>query len=58
MPMLAVLAAVVFAVGWICVALVHGNVAAGIVPGFLYLGGCLLALHLVWPYTPWHRPPP
>ena len=56
--MLAVIAAVLFAVGFICAAFVHGSVSAVIDPGFLWLGLCLLALHLVWPLGPWHRPPP
>ena len=56
--MLAVIAAILFAVGFICAAFIHGNVPAAIVPGFLYLGLAFLAVHLVWPSTPWHRPPP
>jgi len=28
-------------------------------PGaFTIIGLLCLAVHLVWPYTPWHRPPP
>lgn len=54
---LAVIAAVLFGIGWVIVAFVHGSVPAAIVPGFLYLGLFCLALHLLIPYTPWHRQP-
>lgn len=25
---------------------------------FALIGWLCLAVHLAWPYTPWHRPPP
>lgn len=54
--MLAVIAAILFGIGFIVVGFVHGSVPPAIAPGFLYLGLFCLALHLLAPYTPWHRP--
>jgi hypothetical protein len=54
--MLAIIAAIVFGIGFFAAAFLNA-VPQAVVPGFLYLGGFFLALHLLWPYSPWHRQP-
>jgi hypothetical protein len=56
--MAGVLAIVAFAVALIFqLASVDKNVLLN--PGaFTIIGLLCLAVHLVWPVTPWHRPPP
>lgn len=54
--MLAVIAAVLFAVGFV---LRLAGASLGKMDGiaFVLAGLFFLALHLVWPLTPWHRAP-
>lgn len=53
--MLAVIAAILFAVGFILsVAGAHLGNLDGV--AWLLAGGFFLALHAAWPYTPWRHP--
>jgi hypothetical protein len=56
--MFGIAAIVAFAVALI---LQLASVSKGVfltVTTFTLIGLLCLAVHLVWPYTPWHRPPP
>lgn len=53
--MLAVIGAILFAIAaFVCFAGSAG-VSSATVLGLLAAGACLVALHLAWPWAPWHR---